>query len=303
MECNNTAVSRLMIDAGADVRIADNLGRTPLLANMGSRRLIGGRDPAREWHPGAVDCAAFGSSLIDQLSDEDLDARLNDGTSALHLALLQPSARLRLPLVSTLLERRANPNARAAPRDPSLLDAESYRELKASCFFNETPLILAARLADTACISFLMESRADVTLRRGDGRNALHEAMTDPRVMYAAEAVRPGGSRPIDERLLAELVDVGEEDGDARKRALAEALSATDKHGDTPLALATARLYDGAVRVLLNHGANVAVDKRTQGLFKEITRHDGCNARTADLPAAWQAAEQRVRALLTTKIR
>lgn len=274
-------VLSLLLDAGADVRVRSDYGRTPLhevaafwragadyAVAAGRALLRAGADPGAKGREGrtplheAAVAARAGSrdaAVADMLSllveaGADLHARAANGQTALHLALNSPSAAARL------LELGADPTARND--SGRVADPVSCENFGTRGHFG-----LAGGDLVTRCV--------ETVLRRGGGmrwETALHVAAgtaRDPDVIRAllragasVEATDGGGNTPLHTAattgapaVMRVLLEAGADP--SLRVEVSRPANPWDPKDWTPLHLAARNRDPGVVALLLEAGANV----------------------------------------------
>ena len=209
-----------LLDAGADPNIADAVGRTPLYA--------------------AVDMNTVPSS--NRPGPKTLENRMTG-----------------LELVSKLLDKGANPNARLKKQTPyrSKVDRGTDTMLGAGT----TALVRAARAGDAPMVRLLLAHGADPKIATGSD--------TPQDVNAGPQRRNPGGINPL---MAAAGLGSKEEDTVGRKKTDADAIeaikvcldagvdiNAKDGRGQTALYGAALQGYDDIVKFLLSKGADPSI--------------------------------------------
>jgi ankyrin repeat protein len=223
-----------LLDAGADPNIADAVGRTPLYA--------------------AVDMNTVPAS--NRPGPKTVENRMSG-----------------LELITKLLDRGANPNARLKKQTPyrTKVDRGSDTMLGAGT----TPLLRAARAGDAAAMRVLLKHGADPKIATGSD--------TPVDVNAGAQRRNPGGINPL---MAAAGLGSKEEDTVGRKKTDADAIeaitvcldagvdiNAVDGRGQTALYGAALQGYDAIVKFLLSKGADPKI--KDQRGFTAFDAADG----------------------------
>jgi uncharacterized protein len=243
---DDLASTRALVNAKADVNLADPDGTTPLI------------EAIVNFH---FDLAAF---LLDH--GADANARDHNGRSPLYAAVdmhsldtstrpnpVPPDQLNSLDLIKALLARKANPNARLtafiAPRGP--LDVADY-----TLGAGTTPFLRAAKSDDLEVMRLLLEKGADPLLATNAQVTAL--------MVAAGVGWRDGKSHGAESDAI-----------DAIKLCLdhgADINAATDK-GETALHGATMRGANTVISYLVSHGADVnAKNEKGRAAFTDIVQ-------------------------------
>jgi ankyrin repeat protein len=204
-----------LLDAGADPNLADATGRTPLYAAVDMNTVPSSNRP--------------GPKTIE-----------NEMTG--------------LDIISKLLDKGANPNARLKKQVPyrTKVDRGSDTMLGAGT----TPFLRAARAGDAAAMRLLLKRGADPKIATGSDV---------PQDVSQPVRRQPGGINPL---MAAAGLGAKEEDTVGRKKTEADAIeaikvcldggvdiNAVDGRGQTALYGAALQGYDEVVKFLLAHGA------------------------------------------------
>src|SRR5688572_16034915 len=198
---NDAAEARRLIQAGADVTLANNYGVTPmsLAAEVASTEMLellldAGADadsPNADGMTALMAVARTGNVeaaklLIDH--GATVDAREGFGGQT---ALMWASARRHPPMIELLLAHGAAIDARSAHRDYQRhITAEGRPKSLDSGGF--TPLLYAARENCLACVDVLLAKGADIDLADPDGVSPLHLAIMNANWDLAKNLIEAG---------------------------------------------------------------------------------------------------------------
>ena len=194
---NHTPVARVLLELGASVSARSTNRFTPLLfaaqqGNLDAARLllsaganvnesapegIGGNTNARTRFIADTDAAAL-LVAIDSLHEEMalflLDQGADPGHAGAGRTALHAAVQHRMPAVVTaLLERGADPNARLERRLPFVSRRINQDNGLTPSNIGATPFFLAASFGDLETMRILVEGGADPMLRVNDGTTAL----------------------------------------------------------------------------------------------------------------------------------
>jgi uncharacterized protein len=230
---NSLDGARALIDAGADLNLADSEGTTPLIMAIVNRH---NDIAALLIDKGAALNAADATGMTALYAAVDL----RQLASLINRPTPKPTGEIdNLTIVSMLLDRGANPNARlrlpVLPRFHNAGDAQLGE--------GATPLMRAARGKDVAVMRALLTKGADPNL-------ATKNYMT-PLMLASAGGGRNRGS----ESQTVEAVEMCLEHG-ADVRAF-------DNNGATALHTAAGAGLDAVVKVLVEHGADLDVQDKS----------------------------------------
>jgi ankyrin repeat protein len=229
-----TACAKLLVEGGADIDLPDPDGVTPLLSAVLSAHFdtakylldAGANVNKWDWWGRTPLYAAVDYNTVPHGGRPDLPSL--DDTSSLELAKL-------------LLDAGANVNAQLKLFPP-------YRSLRMDrgadsvLTIGTTPLIRAARGADTDALRLLLAHEARVDLPQAEGVTALMVA-----VGAGANAIDTRGKFRTEQEALAAAQILLEAGADVNAR---------DARGRTALHAAAGQGYDDIVRWLVEHGAD-----------------------------------------------
>jgi ankyrin repeat protein len=192
---------RRLIEAGADVRLANNYGATPMsiaaeVANTEIVKLLldAGADPDSPNADGMTALLAVARTgnveaaklLLDH--GATVDAREAFGGQT---ALMWAAARRHPPMIDLLLAHGADVDARSTARDYQRhITAEGRPKSLDSGGF--TPLLYAARENCIECIDVLLAKGADIDLADPDGVSPLHLAVMNANWDLAKKLIEAG---------------------------------------------------------------------------------------------------------------
>ncbi len=190
-------MARLLIAAGAEVDAANRYGITPLLdasrtgdAAMMSVLLKAGADPTRTHPAGETPLMAASRSgsvrAVQLLLEQRVDVNAAE-TVQKTTALMWASAEGHTDVVDLLLAAGADPNRQG--HVTSLTERGMNTDHPTGGF---TALMWAARNGDEATAQRLVEGKADLNLKNGDGATAAMIAMYNDRFDLAATLVKLG---------------------------------------------------------------------------------------------------------------
>ncbi len=198
---NDVAEVRRLIEAGADVALANDYGATPMslaaeVANTEILKLLldAGADadsPNADGMTALLAVARTGNVeaaklLIDR--GATVDAREGFGGQT---ALMWASARRHPPMIELLLSHGAAIDARSTHRDyPRHITAEGRPKSLDSGGF--TPLLYAARENCRACVDVLLAKGADIDLADPDGVSPLHLSVMNANWDLAKQLIEAG---------------------------------------------------------------------------------------------------------------
>jgi ankyrin repeat protein len=223
----------LLLEAGADVDDTAPIGTSALVV------------AAHSGHGAAA------KTLLDRGADPNRDGA---GYTALHAAVLRGD----LDLVKALLGKGADPNAVLTKGNPVRKYGQEYA-LTVN-WKGATPIWLAARFGEPAIVQALAAAGAKPEITAEDGTAPLLAAIPssngqgDRRERYMTESEAAAIPPDEDENLTLETV-----------KALVGAgvnINNVDKNGNTPLHLASARLYNTVVKYLADRGADLNVQNK-----------------------------------------
>jgi ankyrin repeat protein len=242
----SVAITKLLLDAGADANDASAAGESALLIAV---------------HSGHDECA----SLLLQRGADPNSSRA--GYTALHAAVLRGSA----GMVTTLLRRGARVDSRIAHGTTTIRAGRGF--VLPETLVGGTPLLLAAKFLELDIARQLVAAGADPRAALADRTTAL---------MLAAGLFEQGPLFDRRERIL-DQPDTGEAaalDMVQWVLGLGGDVNATNARGDTALHGAAARGYRTVVQALIAGGAQVSITNA-----KGATAFDVGDVRVKDLLA------------------
>ena len=248
--------ARLLLAAGADVNDALPDGTSALVLAA---------------HSGHGGVAAL---LLEKGADPNAAAI---GYTALHAAVLRSD----LPLVMTLLARKANVNATITTGTPVRRNSQDFELPKT--LIGATPYLLAAKFLEVEIMRALAAGGADTRMPMKDG--------TTPLMAAAGLGITPPAQderRGTDRRGLA-ILDGGKVEPESQvleavstALALGADINGANPAGDTIVHIAAAQGYDSVLRLLAERGADLNVaNKRGLTPLGALVGRSGSSARSA----------------------
>jgi ankyrin repeat protein len=223
----------LLLEAGADVDDAAPIGTSALVV------------AAHSGHGAAA------KALLDRGADPNRDGA---GYTALHAAVLRGD----LDLVNALLAKGANPNAVLTKGNPVRKYGQEYA-LTVN-WKGATPIWLAARFGEPAIARALGAAGAKADIRAEDGTAPILVAIPsssgqgDRRERYMTESEAAAIPADEDENRTLETIKA--------LLAVGVDINTADKSGNTPLHLASGRLYNSVVKCLAENGADMNIQNK-----------------------------------------
>jgi ankyrin repeat protein len=261
----------LLIQSGANVKTASDGGFTALVfatqkgnANVVTNLIAAGADPNHTL-PGGLSVLQVGvlagkTPAAAVLMDHGANVNVADktGTTPLHTAAQAGN----LELVTKLLEKQADPNARTARIAPGAAAAAGGGGALFRSGGEQTPLLLAARANKASVMRALVAAGADPKLKTQDGSTLLMAAANSGHVeavKYAYElapdinAVNSQKSTVIHQAVTGSLQNSTQPEVCKVIQFLADkgaALDELDGRGRTPITIANVLPIDNAVDLL-----------------------------------------------------
>jgi ankyrin repeat protein len=249
--------TQALLDAGADHKAADSLGRTPLIVASANGHL----DVVKALLDAGADCTAVHKDGVTPLHvashqghrdvvkallnfGADATAANKDGWTPLHVASLNGH----LDVVKTLIDAGA---------DAIAMDKDGW-----------TPLHGAAQNGHLDVVKALVDAGADASAMNKDGVTPLHLASEDGHLDVVKALVDAGADASAVNKDGVTPLHVASEDGHLDVvKALVDAgadASAVNKYGVTPLHTASPNGHLDVVRALLKAGADARVASETR---------------------------------------